>query len=670
MGNANGRGRIRFGISRKMLLSVVLVTVLISVISTISGYYQYDNTIRKLYNDHGYEIGNVILDNIDHDKVARYTQTWTEDEDYAEISEYIRRVAEASDVAFIYMVTVNEDQTIRYVFDSTGTPIGATDPVSSYFDEVWETYTKGTKPDSYLVRHSQKYGYLTSSMLPVIDSQGNIVALLLVDVWMKVIISTLRTYILNTVVISLTVLAAFGIIYWFVMRRSFIRPLMRIRDNVTEFAQNDTVITTSLDDIRTRDEIQELAESISCMEKDIVTYIDNIKTITAEKERIGAELNVATQIQADMLPRIFPPFPDRMEFDIYATMDPAKEVGGDFYDFFLVDDDHLCLVMADVSGKGVPAALFMVIAKTLIKNQAQQGKCPSEILYNVNNQLCEGNEAEMFVTVWLAIIELSTGRGVAANAGHEHPAIRRANGQYELVVYRHAPAVAAMENIRFREHEFELHPGDALFVYTDGVPEATDARDELFGTERMLEALNREPEADPQALLGNVREAIDGFVGDADQFDDITMLSLHYSGNAAEAAELSLEAADENLDRVIAFVDERLEALDCLPHEQMQIDVAVEELFINIAHYAYAPQTGPVTVRVETEKDPKAVSITFIDGGTPYDPLAKADPDITASVEERPIGGLGIYMVKQSMDSVDYRCQNGRNMLTIRKKLS
>ena len=670
MGNANRRGRVRFGISRKMLLSVMLVTVLISVISTISGYYQYDNTIRKLYNDHGYEIGNVILDNIDHDKVARYTQTWTEDEDYAEISEYIRRVAEASDVAFIYMVTVNEDQTIRYVFDSTGTPIGATDPVSSYFDEVWETYTKGTKPDSYLVRHSQKYGYLTSSMLPVIDSQGNIVALLLVDVWMKVIISTLRTYILNTVVISLTVLAAFGIIYWFVMRRSFIRPLMRIRDNVTEFAQNDTVITTSLDDIRTRDEIQELAESISCMEKDIVTYIDNIKTITAEKERIGAELNVATQIQADMLPRIFPPFPDRMEFDIYATMDPAKEVGGDFYDFFLVDDDHLCLVMADVSGKGVPAALFMVIAKTLIKNQAQQGKCPSEILYNVNNQLCEGNEAEMFVTVWLAIIELSTGRGVAANAGHEHPAIRRANGQYELVVYRHAPAVAAMENIRFREHEFELHPGDALFVYTDGVPEATDARDELFGTERMLEALNREPEADPQALLGNVREAIDGFVGDADQFDDITMLSLHYSGNAAEAAELSLEAADENLDRVIAFVDERLEALDCLPHEQMQVDVAVEELFINIAHYAYAPQTGPVTVRVETEKDPKAVSITFIDGGIPYDPLAKADPDITASVEERPIGGLGIYMVKQSMDSVDYRCQNGRNMLTIRKKLS
>jgi len=235
-----------------------------------------------------------------------------------------------------------------------------------------------------------------------------------------------------------------------------------------------------------------------------------------------------------MLPRIFPPFPERQDFDIYATMDPAKEVGGDFYDFFLTDDDHLCLVMADVSGKGVPAALFMVIAKTLIKNHALHGESPSEILYNVNNQLCEGNEAEMFVTVWLAIIELSTGRGMAANAGHEHPAIRRGDGKYELAVYRHAPAVAAMEGIPFRQHEFELSPGDRLFVYTDGVPEATDAHDELFGPERMVAALNREPDAAPEALLRNVRQGIDVFVGDAPQFDDITMLGLHYKGGKSD----------------------------------------------------------------------------------------------------------------------------------------
>jgi len=211
-------------------------------------------------------------------------------------------------------------------------------------------------------------------------------------------------------------------------------------------------------------------------------------------------------------------------------MTPAKEVGGDFYDFFLIDDDHLGMVMADVSGKGVPAALFMVIAKTLIKNRAQMGGSPSEILQFVNDQLCEGNDAELFVTVWFAILEISTGKGMAANAGHEHPAIRRAGGQFELSIYRHSPAVATMPGMRFREHEFELHSGDNLFVYTDGVAEATDANNELFGTDRMLEALNENPNASPEDLVKNVQKYIDNFVGSAPQFDDITMLSLNYWG--------------------------------------------------------------------------------------------------------------------------------------------
>ena len=527
--------KIRFGVSKKLLLSIVLMTLLICLISTISGYYQYDGAIRKLYNDNGYVIGNIILDHIDHDKVGYYAQTWTEDENYAEIADYLKDMEKISGAAFIYIITVYEDQTLRYVFDSSGTPIGATDPVSSHFDEVWAAYTEGTKPDSYLVRRSAKYGYLTSSMLPIIDSQGKIVALLLVDVWMEVILSTLYSYIIRMVLISGGVLALFSIAYWFFMRRNFIGPLMRIRGNVTEFARNDTQTTISLADIKTKDEIQDLAESIGLMEHDIVQYIDNIQKITAEKERIGAELNVATQIQADMLPRIFPPFPERKEFDLFASMTPAKEVGGDFYDFFLIDDDHICLVMADVSGKGVPAALFMVIAKTLIKNRALQGDSPAEIMKNVNEQLCEGNEAQLFVTVWVAIIQISTGKGLAANAGHEHPVIRRRDGQYELSVYRHAPALAVFEGIRFREHSFELNPGDSLFVYTDGVPEATDAGNQLFGADRMLEALNKNAALPPEETVKNVRSAVDAFVGDAPQFDDITMLCFHYKGNGAAA---------------------------------------------------------------------------------------------------------------------------------------
>ena len=390
-----------------------------------------------------------------------------------------------------------------------------------------------------------------------------------------------------------------------------------------------------------------------------------------EKERIGAELNVATQIQADMLPRIFPAFPERKEFDLYATMDPAKEVGGDFYDFFLVDDDHLGLVMADVSGKGVPAALFMVIAKTLIKNRALLGESPAVVLRNVNEQLCEGNEAELFVTVWLAVIEISTGKGIAANAGHEHPVIRRADGKYELVEYRHSPAVATMEGIRFREHEFELHPGDRLFVYTDGVPEATDANNELFGPERMLEALNRNVSAEPKELLASVREEIDTFVGAAPQFDDITMLGIHYYGPGEKPVkELTLDATDANLETALAFLDAALEELDCPPKAQMQLDIALEELFVNVAHYAYAPGTGPVTLRVETARDPDSVTFTLIDGGVPYDPLAKPDPDVTLSAEERQIGGLGIYMVKKSMDDMQYEYRNGQNVLTVRKNLA
>ena len=215
-------------------------------------------------------------------------------------------------------------------------------------------------------------------------------------------------------------------------------------------------------------------------------------------------------------------------------MTPAKEVGGDFYDFFLIDSDHIGLVMADVSGKGVPAALFMMVSRVLIKSHLQNGETPGEALANVNNQLCEGNDAELFVTVWAAVIQISTGKGIAANAGHEHPALRRVGGSYELITYRHSPAVATMEGIPFREHTFEMHPGDSLFVYTDGVAEATNAQNELFGAERTLAALNRDAGAEPETVLSNVMDGINAFVAGAEQFDDITMLCFKYNGPAPE----------------------------------------------------------------------------------------------------------------------------------------
>lgn len=254
------------------------------------------------------------------------------------------------------------------------------------------------------------------------------------------------------------------------------------------------------------------------------------KAETEKTERLATELNLASNIQTNMLPNIFPVFPERKEFTLHASMTPAKEVGGDFYDFFFVDHDHIALVIADVSGKGVPAALFMMVARTLIKNRTIMGGSPAEILYDVNNQICEGNVAKLFVTVWLGIIEISTGKGMAANAGHEHPAIHRQGKDFSLAIYKHSPAVAILPGMRFREHEFQLMPGDTLFVYTDGVTEANNSEKELFGEERLTKALNRDPEATPEQLLKNVKAGINEFVDGTEQFDDITMLSLKYFG--------------------------------------------------------------------------------------------------------------------------------------------
>ena len=314
-----------------------------------------------------------------------------------------------------------------------------------------------------------------------------------------------------------------------ILGKRIVRPLNRITKRIAELSEENLEFKME-DAYKTGDEIEVLAESFAMLSHKTVEYVQQVKTVTAEKERINSELMMAREIQGSVLPRIFPPFPNNPSFDLYASMTPAKQVGGDFYDFFLVDDDHLALVMADVSGKGVPAALFMMIAKILIKNRLQSGEPLGDVMANVNNQLMEGNEAGMFVTVWAAVLTLSTGEGVVVNAGHEHPVLRRKDGQYEIIKYRHSMAVAMMEGVRFREHTFTMEPGDSLFVYTDGVPEANNTNSELMGEKRMLDALNRDPDAEPGTVLHNVMDGIRNFTAGAEQFDDITMLCLRYNG--------------------------------------------------------------------------------------------------------------------------------------------
>ena len=271
---------------------------------------------------------------------------------------------------------------------------------------------------------------------------------------------------------------------------------------------------------RTSLALNQQMDTIRRMEREQMEQENMIK----EQERIVKELSTARQIQKSVLPHIFPPFPDRAEIDLFATMDPAKDVGGDFYDFYFIDEDHLCLVIADVSGKGIPAALFMMLSKRILEDLARQEPTPSTILEKTNDLLCDNNQAEMFVTVWLGILEISTGKLTAANAGHEFPAICEKGGSFELYKDTHGFVVGGMEGVHYKGYDLQLNPGDKLFVYTDGVPEATDGSGEMFGTDRMITALRSCADNTPEEILQGVRSAVDSFVGDAEQFDDLTMM--------------------------------------------------------------------------------------------------------------------------------------------------
>lgn len=349
-----------------------------------------------------------------------------------------------------------------------------------------------------------------------------------IDVITKQTIKEMNKQIVLVLVIFLSVallVTAVVILMSFRFSKRLAKPILTLTDGAGRISGGDLDFQIKVD---SDDETALLGDAFNHMTHSLKEYIENLSRVTAEKERIGAELDVAKHIQASMLPCIFPAFPQMPELDIYATMTPAKEVGGDFYDFFLVDNDHLAMVMADVSGKGVPAALFMVIAKTLLKNVSQTGLSPKAVLENVNDQLCENNEAELFVTVWLGILEISTGKMICANAGHEYPVLKKRGGDYELIKDKHGFVLAGMEGAKYKEYELVLNPGDKLYLYTDGVAEATDANNELYGTDRMLEALNRNKDTQSTELLLKMKEDIDLFVGAAPQFDDITMLALKF----------------------------------------------------------------------------------------------------------------------------------------------
>ncbi|MDR2551690.1 MAG: SpoIIE family protein phosphatase [Treponema sp.] len=422
--------------------------------------------------------------------------------------------------------------------------------------------------------------------------------------------------------------------------------------------------------ISTGDELEQLAASFNDMTGRLKEHIAESSRAAAEKERIATELDVAARIQISMLPRDFPPFPGRENsFGLYAMVSPAREVGGDFYDFFFIDDSRFAVVIADVSGKGVPAALFMAIAKTLIRNHLQGGEEPEWAMENINRQLCRGNSENMFVTLWLGILEIATGCFSYINAGHNPPLLKTGGKDFVFLVSPPDLVLAGMEDTLYHHREIVLETGDTLFLYTDGVTEAVDPGGLFYGEERLRRFLDSQGELPPRELLAALCGDIGDFSGGAEQFDDITMLALRI-GETRKEKIITLRADTEQLEKLTGFIGEKLEKAGCPERIRGQIELAAEEVFVNIASYAYRARTGEVRVScgTEVENGETVMTLEFADRGEPFNPLDHPDPDLNVPLEERTAGGLGLLIVKRTMDTIQYSYdEDGINRLRIKK---
>lgn len=478
----------------------------------------------------------------------------------------------------------------------------------------------------------------------------------------EVYLSRDNSFYLNTVV-QILVFAIFFIFLMLIINEQVIKKIETINKNLAEISSGNLDVKVNVDST---------SEFIN-LSNDINTTVNTLKDYISEAEqRIDKELEFAKNIQTSALPNVFPPFPNIKNFDLYATMDTAKEVGGDFYDFYMLGESRLAILIADVSGKGIPAAMFMMNAKSMLKNLVESGIDIAEAFNHANIELCNSNNAGMFVTVFMGILDINTGHLIYVNAGHNPPAIYNKETGYTYLKCKPGFVLTGMEGLKYKTQEVYLSPGDKIYMYTDGVTEAINVDSEMYAEERLLNYLNAHADYTPEQMLKGVKENLDEFVGEADQFDDITMLMLDFHGKENESKyyiEKEFNADIKLLDNVLAFAEENLEKVGVSFKEITQFNIVIEEIFVNIAHYAYNANKGLAWITFDYDENKKEVMFRFVDKGYQFNPLAKDDPNITLSAEERDIGGLGIFMVKKMMDDIKYEYVNGENVLWIMKKI-
>ena len=538
---------IRKSMTVNIIGTVVLLLAALGVIVSAIGLLNFTEVFKNEYTTTTYHMADAATLLINGNRLEGYV-AGRNTEEYERTKGNLESFCKKMSVSLVYVILVDQSDYGRFVsvFNNVNNAVDNTN-----YTEWERGYKRDTTNDEYRRKYKAIYEegspcetlfrinttdgqhpHITT-MVPVRNTSGNVAGILCIQRPMSEIVAARRPYIINVAIWTFALSAVAVVVFSLFIRLKFMRPIRKVSKETTRFAKENTKGEPLAGISRFR-EIQNMAESVDTLETDMVNYIENLTVATAEKERIGTELSLASTIQENSIPNDFPAFPERTDFDIYASMTPAKAVGGDFYNFYMIDDTHLGMVIGDVSGKGVPAALFMMVTNILISEKMHMGGAPEDILESINNEICGRNKADMFVTVWLGILDLTDGTLRAANAGHEYPAIKQPDGGFELLKDKHGLAIGAMEGVKYKGYELQLKPGAKLFVYTDGVPEATDADSGMFGTERMLAALNSEPDASPEGVLNNIRSAVDGFVKGAEQFDDLTMLCFEYKGKKTE----------------------------------------------------------------------------------------------------------------------------------------
>ena len=536
----------------KFVLSLGVLGVALTVTISLFSYLSSKEYLEEMYAQRVVSGSNSVATMLDIEDVRAIIGPGGEDSDvYSHVESMLNTLKKDGNITYLSLVIPDEDSVTFYIDTCVqemgdtpanklayGTDVLYTDAA---YDEkdlqkyyyVWNLYAENKGTDKPIVTDNS-YGYNYTAVSPILDEQGEAIAEIQYILDMQAVRDHLSSFLYKMLGISCTIICVALLLYMMLMKWMVLTPIEKLSRFTTEIIKSGNFKKQEIV-IRTKDEIEDLGNSFNAMLKKLEDYIGNLTAVTAEKERIGTELNVATHIQSSMLPCIFPAFPDRNELDIYATMTPAKEVGGDFYDFFMVDERHIAIVMADVSGKGVPAALFMVIGKTLIKDHTQPGRDLGEVFTEVNNILCESNDNGMFITAFEGVLDLVTGEFRYVNAGHEKPFIYCKNEGYEAYKVRPGFVLAGMENIRYKEQKIQLHIGDKVFLYTDGVTEAMNKEHQLYGMDRLHHILNHQCQTySPEKTLELVKADIDAFVGDNDQFDDITMLCLEYTRKMEE----------------------------------------------------------------------------------------------------------------------------------------